>query len=149
MKRESVKDKFIGAWNLVIYQIRTIDGQVLEEFDFIGYLMYSKEGYMSVQTMEPNLPKFQNDYPEDLDGESIEVIKAAFKGSRGYFGTYTINEEKGIITHYIEGSHIPNWVGMDFERFYKFLGDQLELTTRPFQSKDTEMFYYLIWERLT
>lgn len=147
MKKENVRDKFVGAWKLIAYEIRTIGGQVLEKNDLTGILIYSKEGYMSVQMMKPERPKFQDGTGEDLDGESIEVIKAAFEGYGGYFGKYTLDEENGIITHHILGSHIPNWVSMDFERLYRFLGNKLELTSRPFQSDDKEVFYYLLWER--
>ncbi|MFX1355891.1 MAG: lipocalin-like domain-containing protein [Promethearchaeota archaeon] len=147
MKKENVRDKFVGAWKLIAYEIRTIDGQVLEKNELTGILIYSKEGYMSVQMMKPERPKFQDGTGEDLDGESIEVIKAAFEGYGGYFGKYTLDEENGIITHHILGSHIPNWVSMDFERLYRFLGNKLELTSRPFQSDDKRVFYYLLWER--
>lgn len=145
MNGVSIRDKFIGSWKLIIYETRTSKGQTYEENDYIGQLIYSKDGHMSVQMVKPNRPKF----PDDLEERSNEDVITAFEGYGGYFGTYTINEEKGIITHHLMGAHVPNWEGMDFERFYRFIGDKLELTSRPFRSEDIEIYQYILWERFT
>ena len=88
-----------------------------------------------------------------LRGEPQE-IKAAFEGYVAYYGTYEVDEEASSVTHHVQGSLFPNWVGNDQLRLFSLeLGEpgareRLCLTTPPFVGKRAQMTLTLVWERL-
>ena len=41
----------------------------------------------------------------------------------GYYGTYTVDEGSGTVTHHLEGALDPTWVGTDQVREFEFVGD--------------------------
>ena len=51
----------------------------------------------------------------------------AFKEYFGYFGTFSIDTERQVVTHHVEGSWFPNLEGSDQERHYRFENDLLVL----------------------
>ena len=40
-----------------------------------------------------------------------------------YYGTYTVDEGSGTVTHHLEGALDPTWVGTDQVREFEFVGD--------------------------
>ena len=92
--------------------------------DPAGLLMYDAAGSVSAQLMRRNQPRFDDD-----DWRSATNVEkaAAWSGYFGYFGTYTVDEAAGTITHHIAGSWFPNLVGSEQVRRYSFDGDTLSL----------------------
>ena len=43
----------------------------------------------------------------------------------GYFGTYTVNEARGMVTHLVEGGSAPDYIGTPQQRPFKIKGDTL------------------------
>jgi len=107
--------------------------------------MYDASGHMSVQIMRPDRPAFASG--DHLKG-TPEEIKSAFKGFVAYYGTYEINEEEGTVTHHLEGSLFPNWVGTELKRFFEFSGNQLTLSTPPMPMGGQQVTGVLLWERV-
>lgn len=122
-------------------ETQTVEGELLEKFNWIGRLRYDEKGYISVQLMELNRPHLE-------DEESLEDIKNAFEGFNAYFGTYNVDDVEGSVTHHVEGAMYPNWTNTDLKRFFKFDNNKLELTTTPMQQNDNKVIWRLIWERL-
>jgi hypothetical protein len=94
--------------------------------------------------MSVERPKFLSG---DLQGGTPDEIKAAFEGFISYFGTYSVNESDGTVTHHLEGCSFPNWIGVDLKRFFKFSGNRLTLSTPPTLIKGVSTIGDLIWER--
>ena len=44
-----------------------------------------------------------------------------------YFGTYTVDAEKRVVTHHVEGSLAPDFTGTDQPRPFKLEGHWLEI----------------------
>jgi hypothetical protein len=109
-----------------------------------GVLMYDANGNMSVQIMRRDRPIFASG--DQLKG-TTEEIRSAFEGFVAYFGTYEINEEEGTVTHHVEGSSFPNWVGTDKKRFFELYGNRLTLSTPPGPFDGEQVTALLIWER--
>jgi hypothetical protein len=84
----------------------------------------------------------------DLFGGTPEEIKAAFEGFVGYYGTYTVDEGEVSVTHHIEGSAFPNWMGGEQKRFYNFSGNRLTLRTPPIPAAGGKMTGSLTWEHM-
>lgn len=141
-----VKEQFIGTWRLVSNEFRRTDGEVSYPLgkNAVGLIMYDDSGHMSVHLMRPDRPKFASS--DHLKGMP-EEIKAAFEGYIAYFGTYKINEAEGTVTHHVEGSVLPNWVGVPLKRFYKFSDNRLTLSTPPMTMGGHKVTGLLIWER--
>jgi hypothetical protein len=141
------KERFIGTWKLVSSEFRRSDGEVTYPMgrNASGMLMYDASGHMSAQIIRPDRPAFASG---DQFKGTPEEIKSAFKGCVSYFGTYEVDEEKGTVTHHVEGSLFPNWVGTDQRRFFQFSGDRLTLSTPPIPVGGQQVTALLVWERL-
>ena len=116
-----IREQFIGTWRLV--SIESAESRLFGDRP-VGMLMYDADGNVAVQIM-------RNPRPDLASGPAFPAAKevqVAYKGYYAYYGTWELNEEKGIIIHHLEGSLRPGDVGKDFVRAYKFTGDQLALT---------------------
>ena len=138
-------DPFIGTWRLVSAEYRYADGHVVEYLGAnpLGVLTYDAFGNMAVQLMRRDRPAFASG---DRLGGALNEIKAAFEGYHAYFGTFTVDEKAGIVTHHIQGCSFPNWVGVDQKRFFDLEGNRLNLRTPPLLMHGDQAVGYLIWE---
>jgi hypothetical protein len=90
---------------------------------------------MSVHIADPRRPRFAS--PDRLLATDAEV-RAAFDGYFGYFGTYSVDEKAGTMTHHVEGAAFPNYAGTDQTRQLTIDGDRLELATPPIARRRRE-----------
>jgi len=142
---------FVGTWRLLDYSFIHEDGAIEHPWgtEVRGYLLYSAEGYMS-----GNLSPAR-------DWQSRRArLTAAFKAHDGagalrmagrreyiaYAGRYTV--EGDTVTHHVEASLFPNWVGRPEVRYYKFDGNMLTLRTGPVRSGMHTVVAQLVWERV-
>jgi hypothetical protein len=117
----ALRDQFVGTWRLV--SIESPESRLFGDRP-VGMLMYDGDGHVAVQIM-------RNPRPDLTTGPAFPAAKevqVAYKGYYAYYGTWEINEQRGIIIHHLEGSLRPGDVGKDFIRAYKFTGNQLALT---------------------
>ena len=116
----------VGTWKLQSIIARTPNGDTGYPWgeNPFGRLMYDGNGNVSVFLMKTGRSKFASD--DRMEGTAEEKLEA-FEGSRAYCGTYEIDEEKGTITHHVEGANFPNWEGTDQLRFFKLSGNRLTL----------------------
>lgn len=110
-----IKDRFIGTWDLVSYQVRTSSGEIREPYgeNPLGRISYDAGGHMSAQLMRRD--------------RSNPAPGGGTTGYSGYYGTYTIDEKAGTVTHHVQGAWLPGWVGSNQVRYYKLEGDRLTL----------------------
>jgi hypothetical protein len=144
---------FVGTWRLLDYSFIHQDGVIEHPWgtDVRGYLLYSAEGYMSGNLSPAN------------DWASRRArIAAAFKAHDGasalrlgrpgrrdyiaYAGRYTVSGD--TVTHHVEASLFPNWVGRPEIRYYKFEGNVLTLRTGEIRSGKNTVIAQLVWERV-
>jgi hypothetical protein len=116
----------LGVWRLVSWEAHDATGAITYPLgeDAIGQISYDASGRMSAQLMRQHQARFAS---EDWQQASEQEKAAAWGGYFGYFGTYTIDERVGTVTHHIEGSWFPNLIGTQQIRYYHFEGDQLVL----------------------
>jgi lipocalin-like protein len=138
-------DQFVGAWRLLSLEARSSRGEVSYPFgqDAAGYLLYSREGYMSVSVMQARRANFKT--PDGLQAPADEKV-AAFDSYSSYSGRYEVRRQKVI--HHVEISSFPNWTGKEQERFFAFSGDRLTLTAPPMRIGGVEQNLVAIWQRL-
>ncbi len=137
--------RFVGTWKLVSFELRHNDGNVIYPFgeNATGYLLYNLDGYMSVAFMRADRSPFSS---PDMTQATLEEKGKAFDETLCYCGKYTIHDNQ--ITHHIEVSLFPNWIGLDQIRFYEFSGNLLTLSTPPLKVYGKTQVAKLIWERV-
>jgi hypothetical protein len=110
-----------------------------------GMIIYAPDGYMSVQLMRPDRPKFSSgDWSSGTESE----VKEAASGYFAYAGQFHIDEEKKILTHAMFLSLDPNWLGQVQTRVARIEGDILNLSTeKPLVSEGKATMYHLTWKR--
>lgn len=142
------KENFVGTWRLVSFESTGDDGITQYPYgrDAAGLIMYDARGNMSVQLADMHRPPFAS---SDQRRGTPEEIKAAFEGYTAYFGTYDVDEKKGIVIHHVKCSLFPNWIGSDQVRYYRFEENSLILSTPPMPFGGKSIVVRLIWERIS
>ena len=139
-----MSERFIGTWKLVSFELRS-DDQVTYPWgkDPIGLLMYNDEGYMSGAIMASNRRRFST---MDFTKVTTEEVAAAADNFDAYCGKYEVTKDK--VTYLVEVGFVPNRVGEKEERFYKFEGDKLILSTPPMTYGGKQVKFYATWKRV-
>ena len=132
---------FIGTWKLVDYSFLHEDGTVEKPWGdhVVGYLLYSAEGYMS-GNLSPAGRRHNIEMTESQKSRRKRDYIA-------YAGPYTV--EGDTVTHYVEVSLFPNWLGTAQLRYHKREGNTLTLRTPPIPAGDDVVAVQLIWEKVT
>jgi hypothetical protein len=130
---------FVGTWKLVDYSFLYEDGRIEKPWgeNVVGYLLYSAEGYMSGNLSPAGRRHNVEKAPERKSTRKRDYI--------AYAGPYTV--EKDTVTHHVEVSLFPNWLGTAQLRYHKLEGDTLVLRTPPVLSGDGMVAVQLTWRR--
>ena len=60
-------------------------------------------------------------FPSGYEQATPEEIKAVYDGYFAYFGTYTVDEDEGIVTHHVQSSKRPSYVGTHQKRLFEMM----------------------------
>ncbi len=137
----SVNERFAGAWSLTRVERRDADGELMGEprTERLGYIIYDASGHMGVTLMNPDRQPYAGDTP------TAEEALDRLGSYTSYFGTYTVTEAEGYLTHHLLGSLNPSGAGSNYQRFYTFGDDTLTLQP-PGNDRGEKSF--LTWTRL-
>ncbi len=107
--------------------------------DVVGYLIYSADGYMSAEIMDPDRQQSDPNFP--LETAAAQTLSdpdraRAYSTYLSYCGTYTV--EGTTVTHHVKAGLIPSWTGSEQPRPCRF--DQGHLIIEVGNHK-------LTWER--
>lgn len=141
-----MKQKFFGVWRLVAANFYKPDGTLVKLYgdDPRGLFVYAENGTMSVQIMKQNRPAIPRGQHA---AHALENYHDILVGYIAYFGTYSVDENARTVTHHVQASLIPNWVGSDLVREYEFSGNRMTLRTLPASLRGEIMRGELIWEK--
>jgi len=105
-----------GTWKLDYFIATDEDGNVTEVMGpgATGFICYSSDGWMSVQIIKKDRPRY--DIP-DIEGGTDEQTLSAARGLFAYAGKYTTDEENAIVYHHLEFCLVPNWIGSTQKRY--------------------------------
>ena len=138
-----IRSSLIGVWKLRSCRRTFEDGRT--EFPFgekpVGRIEYDKEGRMFALLMRPGRRSTLAPGLE-LDAASAEEIREAVTGFVAYFGSYEVDDASQTVTHHVEASLEPSWVGTSLKRRFRWDGAKLVLT-RAVPGMTDE----LLWER--
>jgi hypothetical protein len=135
----SVAARLVGAWRLVSFQSFDQNGTARPGAYDTGILVYDASGRMSAHLMHSSN---KADQPLTTDADRA----AAYRRYLGYWGPFTVDEVKGVVTHHVEGSSNPNWVGSNQIRYYD-LSSNGERLTLSLKSGD-RVTSTLLWDRI-
>lgn len=143
-----LREQLVGAWKLHSYMEIPVDGS--EPFYPLGrkpkgIIMYTPDGYMSAQLMAGDRQPFAiNDFYQG----SADEYRAAGSTYIAYSGEFSVNEERGTLTHSMYVSFFPNWLGQTQPRVAQLEGNVLTLgPEQPIVSKGKEVISKLVWHR--
>jgi hypothetical protein len=143
-----LRDQLIGAWKLVSYEERPVDGSpsIYPMSDNPqGLILYTPDGYMSAQLMHPERLPFEGG---DWFNGTQEEYRAEATSYIAYSGVFAVDEERGALTHSMFVSLFPNWLGQTQPRVMRIDGDKLYLSTAaPISSGGRTVMSYLGWQR--
>jgi hypothetical protein len=120
----------IGTWRVIEFADLDKDGTWVNWFGEHprGYFVYDETGHVHIQIMKvPPLPPFPEANADDAIPPTAEHARAAFNAYFAYFGTYTVDAEKHIVTHHVEGSLSPDYTDTDQPRPFRLKGNRLEI----------------------
>jgi len=122
--------KLVGTWRVVRFIDTDPKGKVTYPFgeEPRGYIAYDATGHLSVQIMR--MPAQSPFAAGDDDKGTDAEVRAAYDGYAAYFGTYRVDEVNSIVTHVVEGSLKPSYIGTDQPRPFKLDGDVLIIQAR-------------------
>jgi hypothetical protein len=120
----------IGTWRLV--QFADLDKNGKWQYLFgehpRGYFVYDATGHVHIQIMKvPPLAPFPEANWHERKPPTAEHALAAYNAYVAYFGTYTVDAQKHVVTHHVEGSLSPDYTDTDQGRPFELKGDQLEI----------------------
>lgn len=126
-RAQSVQEQLVG-----VYTLARFAGHGDEP---TGRISYDAAGRMWAMVLPPGRSPVSND-------STAEEVRDAMRGVITYYGTYTIDESTGRVTHHLEAASNPAWIGADFVRWFRFEGRDLVISLNP------EFENTLLWERL-
>jgi len=137
----------VGGWRLRSWVSIADDGAEVRPMGVApdGLLAYTATGTM-IGIMGPGgRPRFAID---DVTGGSIDEQAGAFATFIAYGGRYEIQGE--TVTHHVETSLFPNWIGTQQRRRWSLGADgrTLTLTSPPLLLGGAIRIQCLIWERV-
>jgi hypothetical protein len=117
----------IGTWRLSACELSAGD-TVLLPFGKapVGYLVYTSTSHMQAAIMAAGRPRFEA--PDIMRGTPEEKARAV-EGYLSYAGRFEVSGDR--VTHIVEVSLFPNWIGARQERIAAIDGDRLTLSTEP------------------
>ena len=142
----TLAQRLAGSWRLVAAEGRSSDGKVTRDYGAkpLGRLIMDESGRMSLHIVNPTRKRFASG---DFLRHTPDELKEAFDGYFGYFGTYTVEDNPGVVTFHVQGAAYPNYIGTAQRRFFVLNGTRLTLRTAPERAGGTDITYVIEWER--
>lgn len=138
-----VRARLIGAWRAVSWHEKDAEGNFVFPMgeEAKGQLIYTAEGRMSAHLVSANMTRFAK---ADWRTATAEERARAWLEYFGYYGSFSIDEEKKAVIHHVEGGSFPNMVGTEQVRYFRFEGERLTLNADTAWGK-----VQVVWERIS
>ena len=129
--------RFIGTWDLGAGEARWPDGHVTAPWGAHppGRLIYTADGHMSALLM--------HELRNQANGSGVTA--ALQNEAAGYFGSYTVDAGRHIVSHHVDATLRAAESGT-IDRAYRFEGENLTLTAKA-TSGGSPVTYILVWKR--
>jgi hypothetical protein len=147
-------EQLAGGWRLVSRLTTRPDGRVLVDPGLSptpsGILIYDRSGHVAAQLSRPGRTvDMLTD--ECLAAQKIKGTNDTAQtilGYDAYFGTYTVDEEAGVVTHHLESALFPGDIGKSIKRNFVVSGDTLTIKFHTTLADGTPVERTLVWARM-
>lgn len=119
------QNALVGTWKLIEFaDLDSATGQWKHRYgrNPKGYFTYTKSGVVSLNISSEIPSKMSEDSTKQYSTTLFDIID---KSGVGYFGTYTVDWGKSIVTHHVTGGTIPYYIDTDQQRPFILKGDTL------------------------
>jgi hypothetical protein len=126
--KKTTTNPLAGTWRIVEYtDLDTLTGKWINRYgkNPRGYFTYTKTNILNLNISTDTPAKISEDSAKKLNVNLFDNIQYV---SFGYFGTYSLDLEKSIVTHHVKGGGIPWYVDTDQPRPFILKGDTLIIT---------------------
>ena len=137
-EQPTIAQRLVGSWELVSYEIIAEDGGRRAGNYDRGQITYDASGRMSAHLMHSS-------NKADVSPQTDDLRAAAFRRYLGYYGPFTVDTAAGTVTHHVDGSSNPSWVGTRQVRYYALSADNAQLTLSLRDGSRTTQS--LVWRR--
>ena len=126
-KAEIQMAKIIGTWKLVEFE--NLDSTTLQwTYPYgknpKGYFTYTKTGIVNLNISSEIPFKISEDSAKNYN---INLLNWVDHYSLGYFGTYSVDLSKSVVTHHVKGGSLPWYIDTDQPRPFILKGDTLTI----------------------
>jgi hypothetical protein len=129
---QPARSPLVGAWRLAWLDQPEPDGTIRRITDAKGSLIYTADGYVSVQVM----------FATVSSSSSAAPVQYAENGYEASFGRYEVDTATRTVTHRYTGSLVRSLLGQDLPRRYQLVDGRLMIrSTRP------DEHWSVAWER--
>lgn len=87
-----------------------------------GYFTYTKNGIVNLNISSETALKIPKDSARNY---SVNLLNWLDSNAVGYFGTYSVDYNKSIVTHHVKGGSLPWYIDTDQPRPFILKGDTL------------------------
>lgn len=118
-------DKLIGTWRLIEFaDVDSLTSKWIYRYgkNPKGYFTYTKSGIVNLNISTETPLKISEDSAKNYN---INLLNWVNNFSVGYFGTYTVDFKKSIVTHHVKGGSLPWYTDTDQPRPFVLKGDTL------------------------
>jgi hypothetical protein len=151
---DGVIEQLIGSWNLVSRVTTAADGKILTDSGLSaipkGILIYDRAGHVAAQLSRPGrtVEMLADDCREAQKVKGTDDTAQTILGYDAYFGTYTVDEKAGIVTHHLESALFPGDIGKSIVRRFAISQDMLTIKFDTTLRDGTPVTRKLVWSRL-
>ncbi len=118
-------DKLIGTWRLTEFanwDSATSKWKYPYGKSPKGYFTYTKSGIVNINISSETPLNISVDSAKNYN---INLMDWSSHFSVGYFGTYTVEFNKSVVTHHVKGGSVPWYIDTDQPRQFIIKGDTL------------------------
>lgn len=141
-------NQLIGSWMLMdLIEVPEDGGKITRPMGNKpkGLIIYSADGYMSAQIMNPDRKNFVK---EHFTGASPEEYAQEGSTYLAYSGPFEVDEKEMILRHSMYVSLFPNWTGKTQNRIVRVQDGILHLESgKAFVSNGRKVIHKLIWKK--
>ena len=120
------------------------DGTTRHDPKTVAYLIYSDAGRMCYVSMNPDRPKWKSE-----TAPTAEEAISGITGLGAYCAAVEVHEKEGFVIHHVDVERVPNVVGRNRKRWFKFDGpDRLTLRVDSAELVAPVVESTLVWERV-
>jgi len=151
---DALAAQLVGSWSLESRVTTTADGRVVTDPGLSamprGLLIYDRSGHVAAQLSRPGrtLDMLADECREAQRVKGTADTAQTILGYDAYFGTYTVDEKAGIVTHHLESALFPGDIGKSIIRHFALTGDTLTIKFNTTQRDGTPITRTLTWKRL-